>query len=155
MDRQILHIEDIDKIKAFNKLCFPTDFWKDEDWENLLTDVRATYYALMDGENIVGNVFTYNWAGENDYLKVMNIGVHPDYRRRGIASTLMGYVMDEFQVNALDKICGETRASNQAMQKTFEKFGFLLNNIVENGFSNPEEDEFKYVYFRKDIPFRR
>ena len=33
-----LGIEQYDSIVEFDKLCFPTDFWKEEDWKELLED---------------------------------------------------------------------------------------------------------------------
>ena len=42
-----LGIEHFEPIVAFDKLCFPTDFWKEEDFKELLSDERTTYYAAM------------------------------------------------------------------------------------------------------------
>ena len=53
--------ESLKEIVAFDCLCFPTDFWQQEDWENLLKDECAIYYALLDGEQIVAGLFLYNW----------------------------------------------------------------------------------------------
>ena len=141
-----LGMESYDAILDFDKLCFPTDCWKEEDWKDLLEDERATYYAFVEGNKIVGDLFTYNWSGEDDYLKIMNIAVHPDYRKQGLAMKLMEYAKEEYKESDLKKICAETRASNTAMQTVFEKCGYSLNKVEENGYSNPPEDEYKYVY---------
>ena len=125
-----------------------TYHWKKEDWIELLNDKRTTYYAIVIGERIIGNVFTYNWEGERDFLKIMNIAVDPEYRRQGIATKLMGYVMEEFNTSTLVKICAETRESNIAMQKVFEKCGYDFYKVEPNCYSNPDENGFKYVYKR-------
>ena len=67
--------ESLKEIVAFDCLCFPTDFWQQEDWENLLKDERAIYYALLDGEQIVAGLFLYNWQGNRDYVKIMSLAV--------------------------------------------------------------------------------
>ena len=112
--------ESLRKIIDFDKLCFPTDFWKEENWKDLLADKRSVYYALTDNDNIVGDVFIYNWKGENDYVKIMNIAVHPDYRKQGLAHKLLDHVTKEMKKQGMKRFCGETRNSNEAMQKVFE-----------------------------------
>lgn len=137
-------------IKAFNKLCFPTDHWKDEDWDDLLADERATYYALMDGDKLVGDVFTYNWQGENDYVKIMNLAVHPDYRRQGLARRLLDLAAEEMAQTGMKRCCAETRASNAAMQRVFDARGYRLDRIEENCYENPREAGYKYVLSAQD-----
>lgn len=81
---QRLNQNDLPEIIAFNRRCFsPGDRWSGEDWTELLEDERAHYYALLENGQIVGNMFLYNWQGERDFLKIMNLGVAPDRRGQG------------------------------------------------------------------------
>ncbi|MBO4384892.1 MAG: GNAT family N-acetyltransferase [Clostridia bacterium] len=141
----ILGIESEEKLIEFNKLCFPTDFWKKEDWDELLADPRAIYYALLDDGELVGNVFIYNWQGEADYVKIMNLSVRPDHRGAGLAHRLLDHVTSEMNKLGMKRFCGETRASNTAMQKVFEDCGYRLDRIEEGAFDNPSESAYKYV----------
>ncbi len=140
-----LDVKHIEKIMAFDKFCFPLDYWKEEDWKDLLQDERAIYYALLENEKIVGDVFIYNWKGEYDYVKIMNLAVHPDYRKQGLAHKLLNYVTEEMKEIEMRRFCGETRASNQAMQKVFENCGYKLDKIEEGYFEHPSESVYKYV----------
>ena len=140
-----LNIEHIRQIVLFDKTCFPTDFWKEEDWKELLEDPRAIYYALLDGDSIVGDAFIYNWKGERDYIKIMNIAVHADYRKLGLAHKLLNHVTAEMTKIGMYRFCGETRASNKAMQRVFEDCGYSLNLIDADYFDNPNESAYKYV----------
>lgn len=106
-----LSIEYKEQITAFDMFCFPTDFWKIEDWEDLLSDERAIYYALTDEDKIVGDVFIYNWKGEKDYIKIMNIAVHPDYRGKGLAHRLLNHVTSE-----MDRSACKNFAAKQELQ---------------------------------------
>lgn len=148
MEKKTLGIDDIEQIISFEHRCF-TDYWKKEDWIDLLQDERATYYAIFEDDKIVGNVFTYNWEGERDFLKIMNLAVDPEYRKQGVATKLMGYVMEEFNESTLDRICAETRESNISMQKIFEKCGYVFSKVEPYCYSNPDENGFKYVYTRR------
>ena len=137
--------QDEKELIAFNRLCFPTDFWKEEDWNELLNDPRAVYHALTDGERLVGNVFIYNWQGELDYVKIMNLSVHPEYRGRGLAKKLLALVTEEYSRLGMKRFCGETRESNVPMQRAFEACGYRLNRVEEGCFENPAESAYKYV----------
>ena len=100
----------------------------------------------MDGEKLIGDLFTYNWKGEMDYLKIMNVAIHPDYRKQGLANKLMALAKKECEESELVRICGETRESNTAMKTVFEKNGYELNTVEENCYENPVESGYKYVY---------
>lgn len=140
-----LNEEQIRQIMLFDKTYFPTDFGKEEDWKELLEDPRAIYYALLDGEKIVGDVFLYNWKGEKDYIKIMNIAVHADYRNHGLAHRLLNHAAAEMKKIGMHRFCGETRASNHAMQRVFENCGYTLNTIEADYYDNPKESAYKYV----------
>lgn len=140
-----LGCESLDQILTFDKLCFPTDCWKEADWKDLLADERAIYYALLDGERIVGDVFIYNWMGLRDYVKIMNLAVHPDYRKQGLASRLLNHVTEEMGALGMKRFCGETRASNAAMQGVFEACGYRLDRVEEGYYDHPAESAFKYI----------
>lgn len=130
---------------AFNRLCFPKDYWKEEDWHELLADPRAVYYALTEDGRLIGNVFIYNWQGEMDYVKIMNLSVHPEFRGRGLAHMLLRHVTEEMKKLGMRRFCAETRASNHAMQKVFEDCGYILNRVEEGCFDDPPESAYKYV----------
>ena len=79
-----LGLERVEEIKDFDVFSFPDDHWDDEAWNELLSDERSIYYALLDDDKLVGNIFIYNWEGKKDYIKIMTMAVHPDYRKQGL-----------------------------------------------------------------------
>ena len=142
---EILKADSIAEITAFDRLCFPLEYWKEADWRELLNDPRAVYYAVRDGGKIIGDVFIYNWQGEDDYVKIMNLAVHPDYRGLGIAHRLLSHVTEELSKSGMKRFCGDTRASNHAMQKVFSDCGYRFECVKEHYFENPAEDGYKYL----------
>ena len=90
---------------------------------------------MLDGEKLIGDVFLYNWQGEKDYVKIMNLSVH----------RLLDYAREELSRRGMGKYCGETRASNAAMQRVFADCGYRLSRIEDVGFENPREDAYKYL----------
>ena len=145
MTLKTLGIESLQQIMTFDKLCFPGDFWKEDDWVDLLGDDRAVYYALLENGEIIADVFVYNWCEEKDYIKIMNIAVHPLYRNQGLAKRLLNHVTETCAKSGMKRFCGETRASNSGMRKVFENCGYQLRTIEENYYDIPKESAFKYV----------
>ena len=62
--------EYLETVMAFDKLNFPTDFWKEEDWKDLMEDKRAIYYAFLDEDALAANVFIYNWKVKRIILRL-------------------------------------------------------------------------------------
>lgn len=137
--------ERLEDVMAFDRICFPTDYWKAEDWKELMEDERAVYYAALADGQIVGDVFIYNWQGEKDYVKIMNVAVHPDWRGQGLAARLLNRVTEDMRALGMGRFCGETRASNRAMQHTFEACGYRLDRVEEHYYDHPDESAYKYV----------
>ena len=98
----------------------------------------------LDDGRIVGDVFVYNWQGERDYGKIMNLAVHPAYRRRRLAAGLLRAATELLQAAGLPRICGETRLSNEAMRRTFAACGYRLTRIEEAYYDHPPESACKY-----------
>ena len=98
---QRLNKNDLPEIIAFNRRCFsPADRWSEADWAELLEDERALYFALLENGQIVGSIFLYDWQGERDFLKIMNLGVAPDRRGQGLACRLLQKAAEELKVAA-------------------------------------------------------
>ena len=148
---KILDRDYLEDIIAFDEMCFGKGHWKTGDWKELIEDSRAVYYAFMDEEKIIAAAFIYNWKGEKDYIKLMNISVHPQYRKSGLASSLLEVIKQELKESGLNRIAGETRESNKAMQKVFESSGFTLNKIEPDCYTDPAESGYKYIFTAKKI----
>ena len=112
---QVWDVSQAETIIRFNRKCFLTD------------------------------LFIYNWQGEQDYIKIMNLGVHPDYRGQGLAHRLLTHAAREMTALGMKRFCGETRASNQAMRKVFEACGYRLERTEAGYYADPEESACKYV----------
>lgn len=89
-------------------------------------------------------MFVYNWQGEQDYGKIMNLAVHPAYRGRGLAVQLLRAATELLQAAGLPRICGETRLSNEAMRRTFASCGYRLTRIEEDYYDHPPESACKF-----------
>jgi ribosomal-protein-alanine N-acetyltransferase len=64
---------------------------------------------------------------------------------KNLSKKLLDHVTEEMEKEEMFRFCGETRASNKAMQKVFEKCGYVLSKIEENYYNNPDESAYKYI----------
>lgn len=138
----------IEDIIAINKENFPKDFWKREDWIELISDKDCFYYAYLCENKIAANIFVYK--NPDGYIKIMNIGVRKEFRGKNLAAKLLTYVTDTFVKEGYKTFYGETRKSNLAMQKSFEKVGYSFRCLAEDMYINPKEDGYKYQLLIKN-----
>jgi len=74
--------------------------------------------------------------------------VHPDFRHRGLATTLMRAA--ELDAPS-EKLFTSTNRSNLAAQRLFEKLGFARSGTIDN----LNEDDAEIVYFKRLAPSRK
>ena len=123
-------------IAALEKLCF-SDPWSEKSIAYELTS-RLCYWlvALEDGE-VVGYIGSQSVLGEAD---MMNVAVHPNHRRKGIAEALVNALSADLK--ARDNVCLtlEVRDSNGPAIALYEKLGFTQVGLRKNYYRNPKED---------------
>lgn len=106
--------------------------------------------ALAQGRcaiaRVDGHVRGYVIAGEFFGLGFIELlMVHPDYRRRGIATSLIRSV----EIDApTEKLFTSTNQSNTAMQQLCERLGFVRSGIVEN----LDDGDPEIIYFKRVLP---
>jgi len=75
-----------------------------------------------------------------DELHINNLAVLPEYRRQGVASTLLTFVMAEGVRFGARRATLEVRQSNAAARQLYERFGFTVAGVRRAYYSKPEED---------------
>lgn len=123
------HLDDVAEIE---NACFAHP-WSREDLEAQLSiDTSHFIVASLNGR-AVGYMGLQIFSGEG---YVTNVAVLPEYRRRGIAETLIAAQMK----NDMRFISLEVRKSNAAAIALYEKSGFENVGIRPKFYTNPTED---------------
>ena len=91
----------------------------------------------MEGDKVVGYIGSQTVLDESD---MMNVAVHPDYRRRGIAEALVLALADELATHSSRSLALEVRESNAPAIALYEKLGFVQIGLRKNYYRNPKED---------------
>lgn len=142
-----LTIADYEQILAFDKRCFPSNHWEVADWKELLLDPKTFVYAMKDKTHIVAFLALYDWGDEADYIKIMTLATHPDFRRQGLSRALLQYMLYQFPDKS-KVFKAETRLSNHAMQALFREYGFEITERIADYYDRPTEDALKVVLKR-------
>ena len=123
-------------IAEIEKLCF-SDPWSENSIATELTS-RLSYWlvAVEDGQ-VVGYVGSQSVLGESD---MMNVAVHPEHRRKGIAEALVLALSRDLKQR--DNVCLtlEVRASNESASALYQKLDFEQIGLRKNYYRNPKED---------------
>ena len=72
--------------------------------------------------------------------EVMNVGVHPRYRGRGIAKALMQALLEAGNQRGVKEYTLEVRVSNNSAIHIYESCGFVSEGIRPNFYEKPKED---------------
>ena len=91
----------------------------------------------LDGETVAGYVGSQTVLDETD---MMNVAVHPDFRRQGVARALILALIGELKKRGSRCLTLEVRASNDPARALYESLGFAHVGTRRNYYQNPKED---------------
>ena len=123
-------------IAGLEKLCF-SDPWSEKSIETELSCRLSCWLVAMEGETLLGYVGSQTVIDESD---MMNIAVHPDHRRKGIAEALVAGLEEQLRQRGSKALTLEVRDSNAPAIALYEKLGFTQVGLRKNYYRNPKED---------------
>ena len=139
MNLQIVSMtpEDLFRVAALERLCFPADPWSPEIFLAALENPN-TAVLLARGEN--GAILGYAvLSAVLDEGNLDNIAVVPEARRRGVGEALLS-AMIGFSRENLSVLMLEVRASNAPAIALYGKHGFAVVGRRKNYYNAPKED---------------
>ena len=126
----------VPQVAELEKLCF-SDPWSEKSITQELQNDYSLWVVALEDDRLLGYVGSQSSYGESD---MMNIAVHPEYRRVGIARSLIEYLIDELNRRGCHSLSLEVRASNAPAIGLYEKLGFQQVGLRKNYYRNPKED---------------
>lgn len=124
------------QIAELEKICF-SDPWSVKSIASELENELACWLTAVEGDAVAGYIGSQTVMGETD---MMNVAVHPEYRRKGIAEALVNALVESLKEQGSRCLTLEVRASNLPAHKLYEKLGFTLIGIRPRYYHNPKED---------------
>ena len=124
------------QVAELEKLCF-ADPWSEKSVASELDNPLSLWLVALDGDRVAGYVGSQTVMDESD---MMNVAVHPDYRKQGVATGLIVGLVEELHKKGSRCLTLEVRASNAPAISLYEKLGFLQAGLRKNYYHNPKED---------------
>lgn len=124
---EMLEIEEKSFISHWNKQTFIDEFSADNG-----------YYivAKLDGKIVGYSGFRFVL----DEGHITTLAVHPDYRGRGIGTSLVSKLIESAKNKNIKRLFLEVRESNKVAQKIYKKLGFKVIDRRREYYQNPVED---------------
>lgn len=126
----------VSQVAALETICF-ADPWSEKSVASELRNPLSLWLVALEGGKVAGYVGSQSVLGESD---MMNVAVHPDFRRRGIAEALVLELVAQLKAKGNYCLTLEVRTSNNPARKLYEKLGFRQVGLRKNYYRNPRED---------------
>jgi len=108
--------EHVPQVAALEKVCF-SDPWSEKSVASELENPLSCWLVALDGETVAGYVGSQTVMDETD---MMNIAVHPDFRRQGVARALILALTEELKNRGiLLTVCSKN--NEDTAKEPFEK----------------------------------
>ncbi len=136
-DIVLLNEDYTDELFELEKKCF-SDPWSAKMFMGDLQSEYTCYFGTFNEEGyLIG--YAGMWISV-DGGEITNVAVHPDYRRKGIACSLVENLIEICRVNNLKFINLEVRESNCKAISLYNKLGFEKVGLRKKYYKNPTED---------------
>lgn len=111
--------------------------WSELSFLNEMYNAHSLSKVALIENRVVGYVCARHVLHEGH---LMNLAVHNDYRRRGIATELINTILEASKEKGCTLLYLEVRVSNHDAITFYERFGFKIASFRRKYYSSPTED---------------
>ena len=126
----------VSQIALLERECF-ADPWSQQSIASELHNPLSLWLVAQEGQTLLGYVGSQTCLDETD---MMNVAVHPNFRRQGVARALILALTEELKKRGSHCLTLEVRASNDPARALYESLGFVLAGTRQNYYHKPKED---------------
>ena len=110
--------------------------WSASHFSSSVDNRNTLTYGLIVEQQLIGYALALVALESADLL---NIGIHPNYKRQGFGGTLLVHLLTELKQAAVNALILEVRVENHIAINFYEKQGFKGIGIREKYYSNRED----------------
>lgn len=126
----------VKQVAELEKNCF-SDPWSENSVASELNNPLSVWLVAEENGIVCGYVGSQTVLDETD---MMNIAVHPDFRRKGIAAALIAELVRLLKERGSHILRLEVRESNAPAIALYESLGFAQLGLRKNYYRNPKEN---------------
>jgi ribosomal-protein-alanine N-acetyltransferase len=133
-----LALADLNAIEKIERRAYPTP-WSRSMFAGELSKPSSICLGAFAEEDdaLVGYAIVSRYV---DAWHVMNIAVHPDHRRRGIARRLLEHLFEQTVGEGRRGYTLEVRVSNAGAIQLYERMGFKARGVRRGYYTDNRED---------------
>jgi ribosomal-protein-alanine N-acetyltransferase len=131
-----MKVEDLPEIVSIETASFTTPWSETLFYNEIFKAIAVSRVAKIEGK-VVGHLCANVILDEGH---ILNLAVHPEFRRLGIASSLIKEMIDIMRDRNCRSVFLEVRISNEQARIMYQKFGFSLLGTRKNYYISPVED---------------
>jgi ribosomal-protein-alanine N-acetyltransferase len=132
-----LDAADLDLVEAIERESYRTPWSRSMFDAELRKPSSLALGAFTEDDALVGYAFVSRYV---DAWHVMNVAVADAYRRRGIASALLGRLFEVTESDSRRGYTLEVRVSNAGAIQLYERLGFEPRGIRRGYYTDNRED---------------
>lgn len=133
---QKMTLEHVPAVAEMEKLCF-SDPWSESSIVYELKNPLSLWLVAVENGEAVGYIGSQSVPPESD---IMNVAVHPNFRRRGLGEALVNALSEQLRLDGNTSLTLEVRVSNESAIALYHKLGFEQVGRRPNYYRNPKED---------------
>lgn len=124
------------EVAALEQTCF-SDPWPEEILARELGNPLSLWLVALYDQTVAGYIGSQSVMDEAD---MMNLAVHPQFRRQGIGKNLVVALVRELGAKGVCSLCLEVRASNAPAIALYQGLGFVPVGRRPRYYFHPTED---------------
>jgi ribosomal-protein-alanine N-acetyltransferase len=130
-------VEDVPAVAELDRMSFTLPWPQRSFHFEVTSNPAARCFVAVNNARIVGALVAWLLVDE---VHVATLAVHPEFRRQGIAQALMRSVLRLGAQEGARSSFLEVRASNEAAQALYKKFGYEQAGIRKRYYKDNDED---------------
>lgn len=142
---------DIYRVLEIERLSFEFP-WTEEDFIQCFRNKKIVPTVAEDKDgSIIGFMF---YELHEDHIHVINFAVHPSFKRKNVATTMVNKLIEKLSENRRNRIMMEVRETNLDALLFFKLHGFKAVSILRSYYDDSDEDAYLMVRRFSAIPVK-
>ncbi len=133
-------LDDLDEVLVIEHYSFATPWSRNLFLQELRSPSSKMFIAQAEyqgAQKVLGYLSLWFVSEE---VHILNLASHPEWRRRGIGSALLGHGLTFSREQGVERAFLEVRRSNDAALPLYRKYGFTPVGVRKGYYSDTKED---------------